>query len=57
MGQFDDLFLYCNFCRVHQALRVTPSKEAGFAATSWTIEDMVRPVEPKPILDGMFRAA
>jgi hypothetical protein len=34
-------FLYYNFCRVHQTLRVTPAMESGLAHTVWTIENMV----------------
>jgi IS1 family transposase len=35
-------FMYYNFCRVHQSLRVTPAMEAGIANCVWTIEDLVR---------------
>ena len=31
--------------------------EAGLAHTVWTIEDMVRFMEPKSILDGLKQAA
>jgi len=30
-----------NFCRVHQALRVTPAMEAGIADHVWSIEEVV----------------
>jgi hypothetical protein len=50
-------YLYYNFCRVHQTLRVTPAMEAGLANGDWTIEDMVKLMEPKSILDGLVRAA
>ena len=50
-------YLYYNFCRVHSSLRVTPAMESGLAHTVWTIEDMVRLMEPKSILDGLKQAA
>ena len=50
-------FLYYNFCRVHQTLRVTPAMEAGLTHSVWTIEDMVKLMEPKSILDGLYQAA
>jgi IS1 family transposase len=34
-------FMYYNFCRVHQTLRVTPAMEAGIADHIWTIEEVV----------------
>jgi IS1 family transposase len=34
-------FFYYNFCRIHQALRVTPAMEAGVSDHVWTIEEMV----------------
>jgi IS1 family transposase len=33
-------FMYYNFCRVHQTLRVTPAMEAGIANHVWTIEEL-----------------
>lgn len=50
-------FLYYNFCRVHQTLRVTPAMEAGLTSSVWTIADMVKLLEPKSILDGLSQAA
>ena len=50
-------FLYYNFCRVHQTLRVTPAMESGLASHVWKIEEMVCLLEPKSILDGLTRAA
>ena len=32
-------FMYYNFCRVHQTLRVTPAMEAGLADHVWELED------------------
>ena len=48
-------FMYYNFCRVHQTLRVTPAMEAGLVSYVWTIEELVGLMEPKSILDGLKR--
>lgn len=50
-------FMYYNFCRVHQTLRVTPAMEAGLADHVWTIMELVALAEPKSILDGLTQAA
>ena len=34
-------FVYYNFCRIHQTLRVTPAMEAGIADHVWEIEELV----------------
>jgi hypothetical protein len=34
-------FMYYNFCRVHQTLRVTPAMEAGIADHIWNLEELV----------------
>jgi IS1 family transposase len=34
-------FMYYNFCRVHQTLRVTPAMEAGVADHVWAIQELV----------------
>lgn len=34
-------FMYYNFCRVHQSLRVTPAMEAGVADHVWKIEELL----------------
>ena len=34
-------FMYYNFCRVHQTLRVTPAMEAGIADHVWNVEEIV----------------
>jgi hypothetical protein len=34
-------FIYYNFGRVHQTLRVTPAMEAGIADHVWSIEEIV----------------
>ena len=34
-------FMYYNFGRVHQTLRVTPAMQAGIATRVWSIEEIV----------------
>jgi IS1 family transposase len=34
-------FMYCNFVRVHQTLRVTPAMEAGLSGHVWSMEELV----------------
>jgi hypothetical protein len=34
-------FMYYNFCRIHQSLRVTPAMEAGVADHVWSIQEVV----------------
>jgi hypothetical protein len=34
-------FIYYNFARVHQTLRVTPALEAGIADHVWAIEEII----------------
>ena len=34
-------FMYCNFLRIHQTLRVTPAMEAGLASSPWTMDELV----------------
>ena len=34
-------YMYYNFGRIHQSLRVTPAMEAGIADRVWSIEDMM----------------
>jgi IS1 family transposase len=41
-------FMYYNFCRVHQTLRVTPAMEAGLAHHVWTVDELIA-LMPKPI--------
>lgn len=50
-------FLYYNFSRVHQTIRVTPAMEAGISNHIWSIEEMVKLLETKSILDGLSCAA
>ncbi len=35
-------FMYYNFCRIHQTLRVTPAMEAGVTNRLWTLEDVIQ---------------
>jgi len=35
-------FMYYNFCRVHQTLKMTPAMAAGLTDHPWTIEEVVR---------------
>jgi IS1 family transposase len=34
-------FAYCNFCRIHKSLRVTPAMEAGLTDYTWTIAELL----------------
>jgi hypothetical protein len=34
-------FMYYNFCRVHQTLRVTPAMEAGISDHVWSLGELV----------------
>jgi IS1 family transposase len=38
-------FMYYNFCRVHQTLRVTPAMEAGVSDHVWEVEEIVALLE------------
>lgn len=40
-------FMYYNFVRIHQTLRVTPAMEAGITGKLWNIEDIVRLIEER----------
>jgi IS1 family transposase len=50
-------YMYYNYVRRHQSLRVSPAMEAGLSDHLWTIEDLVRLAEPKSILDGLMQSA
>jgi hypothetical protein len=43
-------FMYYNFRRIHQTLRVTPAMEAGIADRVWSVEEMcgLLPEVPNP---------
>jgi hypothetical protein len=34
-------FMYYNFCRIHQSLRVTPAMKAGVTDHLWDIKDII----------------
>ena len=40
-------FMYYNFCRIHQSLRVTPAMAAGISDHLWELEDIVGLLERK----------
>jgi len=40
-------FLYYNFGRVHQTLRVIPAMEAGLSDHVWTVEEICNLLAPK----------
>ena len=40
-------FMYYNFFRIHQTLRVIPTMEAGVTDKLWNIEDIVRLIEER----------
>lgn len=35
-------FMYYNFVRLHQSLRITPAMKAGVANDPWEIEDILK---------------
>jgi IS1 family transposase len=39
-------FMYYNFCRIHQTLRITPAMAAGVTSRLWDLEDVVSLLEP-----------
>lgn len=34
-------FMFCNYVRIHQTLRVTPAMESGLCDHAWTIEELI----------------
>lgn len=40
-------FMYYNFCRIHQTLRVTPAMAAGVTDHLWSIEDILNLLNSK----------
>ena len=45
-------FMYYNFVRIHQTLRVTPARAAGVTDRAWDVADIVKLLdEPKETLD------
>ncbi|MGR3514315.1 MAG: IS1 family transposase [Paracoccaceae bacterium] len=43
-------FMFYNFCRIHQTLKVTPAMAAGITDRLWDIEDLVQLVEDREAL-------
>ena len=41
-------FMYYNFCRLHQTLKVTPAMEAGVSDGLWEMVDLVKLIEDAP---------
>jgi IS1 family transposase len=41
-------YMYYNFCRIHQTLRVTPAMEAGVSDHAWNVEELVELLEWNP---------
>jgi IS1 family transposase len=39
-------FMYYNFCKIHQSLRVTPAMEAGLTTRPWDLRDLVALLDP-----------
>jgi hypothetical protein len=39
-------FMYYNFCKIHQTLRVTPAMEAGLSDRPWELADLVALLNP-----------
>ncbi len=51
-------FMYCNYVRIHQTLRVTPAMEAGLSDHAWTIQELVEmgnAAMPKPAKRGPYK--
>ena len=51
-------FMYYNFVRVHQTLKVTPAMEAGLTDRLWDIADLVALIdanEPSPTKRGPYK--
>jgi IS1 family transposase len=51
-------FMYCNYVRIHQTLRVTPAMESGLSDHAWTIEEMLQVMNammPKPAKRGPYK--
>jgi IS1 family transposase len=50
-------FLYYNFCRIHQTLRVTPAMEAGISNHVWSIQEIVGLLDQRSMLFGLMKTA
>ena len=53
-------FMYCNYVRIHQTLRVTPAMESGLSDHVWSIEELLQMADgymPKPAKRGPYKKA
>jgi len=48
-------FMYYNFGKVHQTLRVTPAMEAGVSDHVWNIEELVCLIDAHTVLSGEMK--
>ena len=51
-------FMYCNFVRIHQTLRVTPAMEAGLSDHVWELSELIATCDstmPKPGKRGPYK--
>jgi IS1 family transposase len=51
-------FMYCNYARIHQTLRVTPAMESGLSDHAWSIEELLQMADsyaPKPAKRGPYK--
>jgi IS1 family transposase len=51
-------FMYCNYLRIHQTLRVTPAMEGRLTDHVWTIEELLQIADtykPKPTKRGSYK--
>ena len=51
-------FMYYNFCRIHQSLKITPAMAAGVTDRLWDIEDIVKLIDeaaPAPKKRGPYK--
>jgi hypothetical protein len=39
-------YMHYNFCRIHQALRVTPAMEAGVTDHLWSMQELIALLQP-----------
>jgi hypothetical protein len=42
-------YMFYNYCRVHQTLKVTPAMEAGLTDHVWSLEELCA-LMPKPVV-------
>jgi hypothetical protein len=49
-------FMFYNFCRVHQTLRVTPAMESGLADHVWTVDELIALLpKAEPVKRGPYK--